>query len=187
MNRNIRIQFQGGGPHAVVLLDAFNGAPDVSNWVTAGNAMSTLAGIEALRLFSAVLVGGGRINPKMLSSAAKLRINVVTTYGSSETSGGCVYNGRPLEGVEIAIQAPDAEGAGRILISGPILAEDYLDYPRMSAMVEKIDEYREDGGVILPSFNYDEWYVAQLPAVMPKGAERQVTVYFLNLGITLCH
>lgn len=66
----------------------------------------------------------------------------------------------------------------------PVTAEDYLHYPRMSAMVEKIDEYREDGGVILPSFNYDEWYVAQLPAVMPKGAERQVTVYFLNLGMT---
>ncbi len=66
----------------------------------------------------------------------------------------------------------------------PVTAEDYLDYPRMSAMVEKIDEYREDGGVILPSFNYDEWYVAQLPPVMPKGAVRQVTVYFLNLGMT---
>ncbi|WP_232717504.1 flagellar motor control protein ZomB [Gordonia metallireducens] len=66
----------------------------------------------------------------------------------------------------------------------PVTAEDYLAYPRMSAMVEKIDKYREDGGVILPSFNYDEWYVAQLPAVMPKGAERQVTVYFLNLGMT---
>lgn len=66
----------------------------------------------------------------------------------------------------------------------PVTAEDYLAYPRMSAMVEKIDKYREEGGVILPSFNYDEWYVAQLPAVMPKGAERQVTVYFLNLGMT---
>jgi S-formylglutathione hydrolase FrmB len=28
----------------VYLLDAFNAAPDVSNWVTAGNAMNTLAG-----------------------------------------------------------------------------------------------------------------------------------------------
>lgn len=44
MGRAIPVAFQGGGPHAVVLLDAFNGAPDVSNWVTAGNAMSTLAG-----------------------------------------------------------------------------------------------------------------------------------------------
>ena len=35
---------QAGGPHAVFLLDAFNAAPDVSNWVTAGNAMNTLGG-----------------------------------------------------------------------------------------------------------------------------------------------
>lgn len=44
MGRDIPVAFQAGGPHAVFLLDAFNGAPDVSNWVTAGNAMNTLAG-----------------------------------------------------------------------------------------------------------------------------------------------
>ncbi|MDT5151734.1 MAG: hypothetical protein QOI01_3467 [Mycobacterium sp.] len=44
MGRDIPVAFQAGGPHAVFLLDAFNAAPDVSNWVTAGNAMNTLAG-----------------------------------------------------------------------------------------------------------------------------------------------
>lgn len=44
MGRDIPVAFQGGGAHVVVLLDAFNGAPDVSNWVTAGNAMRVLAG-----------------------------------------------------------------------------------------------------------------------------------------------
>ncbi|MGI9125301.1 MAG: alpha/beta hydrolase-fold protein [Mycobacterium sp.] len=44
MGRAIPVAFQGGGPHAVVLLDAFNAAPDVSNWVTVGNAMNSLAG-----------------------------------------------------------------------------------------------------------------------------------------------
>jgi S-formylglutathione hydrolase FrmB len=44
MGRDIPVAFQAGGPHAVYLLDAFNAAPDVSNWVTAGNAMNTLAG-----------------------------------------------------------------------------------------------------------------------------------------------
>ncbi|MDX1889574.1 alpha/beta hydrolase family protein [Mycolicibacterium sp. 050158] len=44
MGRDIPVAFQAGGPHAVILLDAFNAAPDVSNWVTAGNAMSALAG-----------------------------------------------------------------------------------------------------------------------------------------------
>jgi S-formylglutathione hydrolase FrmB len=44
MGRDIPVAFQGGGPHAVILLDAFDAAPDVSNWVSAGNAMNTLAG-----------------------------------------------------------------------------------------------------------------------------------------------
>src|SRR3984957_16124830 len=44
MSRDIPVAFSGGGPHMVVLLDAFDAAPDVSNWVTAGNAMNTLAG-----------------------------------------------------------------------------------------------------------------------------------------------
>ena len=56
MGRNIPVAFQGGGPHAVVLLDAFNAAPDVSNWVTAGNAMNTLAG---LGISVAAPAGGG--------------------------------------------------------------------------------------------------------------------------------
>ena len=44
MGRDIPVAFMAGGPHAVYLLDAFDAAPDVSNWVTAGNAMNTLAG-----------------------------------------------------------------------------------------------------------------------------------------------
>jgi S-formylglutathione hydrolase FrmB len=44
MGRDIPVAFRAGGPHAVVLLDDFNAPPDVSSWVTAGNAMNTLAG-----------------------------------------------------------------------------------------------------------------------------------------------
>ncbi|MGH3556337.1 MAG: alpha/beta hydrolase-fold protein [Mycobacterium sp.] len=44
MGRDIPVAFMAAGPHAVYLLDAFDAAPDVSNWVTAGNAMNTLAG-----------------------------------------------------------------------------------------------------------------------------------------------
>jgi S-formylglutathione hydrolase FrmB len=44
MGRDIPVAFLGGGPHAVVLLDAFNAGDGVSNWVTAGGAMNTLAG-----------------------------------------------------------------------------------------------------------------------------------------------
>lgn len=44
MGRDIPVAFLAGGPHAVYLLDPFDAAPDVSNWVTAGKAMNTLAG-----------------------------------------------------------------------------------------------------------------------------------------------
>jgi S-formylglutathione hydrolase FrmB len=44
MGREVSVAFQAGGPHAVVLLDTFNAAPEVSNWVTAGNAMNTFSG-----------------------------------------------------------------------------------------------------------------------------------------------
>ncbi|MGB3695965.1 MAG: flagellar motor control protein ZomB [Gordonia sp. (in: high G+C Gram-positive bacteria)] len=67
----------------------------------------------------------------------------------------------------------------------PITAQDYLDYPRMRAMVETIERTEaRGGGVILPSANFDEWYVAPLPKKMPPGIPRQTTVYFLNLGMT---
>jgi S-formylglutathione hydrolase FrmB len=55
MGRDIPVSFQSGGPHAVVLLDAFNAAPEVSNWVTAGDAMKILAG----RGVSVVAPAGG--------------------------------------------------------------------------------------------------------------------------------
>jgi S-formylglutathione hydrolase FrmB len=44
MGRDIPVAFMAGGPHAVYLLDAFDAAPDVSNWATVGNAFNTLAG-----------------------------------------------------------------------------------------------------------------------------------------------
>ena len=81
---------------------------------------------RALSDADAVLLGGAAADPALLARARTAGVTVVTTYGMSETGGGCVYNGRPLEGVEVAIQDPDAEGAGRILLSGPVLAEGYL-------------------------------------------------------------
>lgn len=82
-------------------------------------ATSTLEGIDACRTFAAILVGGAATNPKLLDSARKLRINAVTTYGSSETAGGCVYSGRPIPGAQIKIID------GRIHLGGPMVARGY--------------------------------------------------------------
>ena len=108
-------------------------------------ATSTLKGIDALRTFSAVLVGGAATNPRLLESAAKLRINVVTTYGSSETSGGCVYNGRPIAGAHVKIVD------GRIHLGGPMVARGYhhLDSPDLQdGWFRTSDAGELEGGVL---------------------------------------
>ncbi len=55
MGRSIPVAFHGGGPHAVYLLDAFDAPADVSNWVTVGGAMDSLAN----RGISVVAPAGG--------------------------------------------------------------------------------------------------------------------------------
>ena len=79
-----------------------------------------------LKRFAAVLVGGAATSPDVLARARGQRILVRTTYGSSETAGGCVYDRRPLPGVSLSVLDPDEAGAGRLRISSPTLALGYL-------------------------------------------------------------
>lgn len=85
--------------------------------------MDTLQGIEALRLFDAILVGGGPLLDDDRRAARELGIRVVTTYGSAETTGGCVYNGLPLPGVTIRLENE------RIMVGGPMVAQGYRNFP----------------------------------------------------------
>ena len=59
--------------------------------------------LKHLQSAKAVLVGGATLTAELQEQATNAGISVVTTYGMSETSGGCVYNGVPLEGVQVAI------------------------------------------------------------------------------------
>lgn len=105
-------------------------------------AMGTLEGIEALRQFDAILVGGAATNPRLLDSAKKLRINVVTTYGSSETSGGCVYNGEAIAGAHVRLTD------GRIHLGGPMIAHGYRNMPDHEAFAEPGWFATSDGGIL---------------------------------------
>ena len=71
--------------------------------------------LKHLQGCKAVLVGGAAIDDSLLALAKTQGINCVTTYGMTETSGGCVYNGEPLPGVKIKIEET-------IQIKGPMLA-----------------------------------------------------------------
>jgi o-succinylbenzoate---CoA ligase len=83
---------------------------------------------EALASFSTVLVGGGPASANVVKRALAAGIRVVTTYGMTETCGGCVYDGQPLQDVAVDI-AQD----GRILIKGSTLFTGYRLRPDLTA------------------------------------------------------
>ncbi len=85
-------------------------------------------GPEALVCFDAVLLGGAAAPDRLLQQARAAGVRVVTTYGMTETAGGCVYDGWPLDGTRIRV-----DGAGNIELAGPMLATGYLDAPEETA------------------------------------------------------
>ncbi|MWJ12817.1 AMP-binding protein [Clavibacter michiganensis] len=79
---------------------------------------------DAVRRVEAILVGGQATPPHLVDRAAALGWRVVRTYGSSETAGGCVYDGVPVATAEVAVVD------GQVELAGPMLAEGYLGDPR---------------------------------------------------------
>ncbi|WP_166866769.1 AMP-binding protein [Salinibacterium sp. ZJ70] len=82
---------------------------------------------DALRTFQAVLVGGQSTPRALLDRAREAGVHVVRSYGSSETAGGCVYDGVPLGGTRVAIVD------GEVRLAGPTLAEGYLDDEQLTS------------------------------------------------------
>jgi o-succinylbenzoate---CoA ligase len=75
--------------------------------------------------FSSVLLGGAAAPAGLLDAARAARVPVVTSYGMTETCGGCVYDGIPLDGVQVKIGDEDS----RIWIGGPVLFSGYVGGP----------------------------------------------------------
>ncbi|MBE9928313.1 AMP-binding protein, partial [Cellulosimicrobium cellulans] len=101
------------------------------------------AGLDALRSLDAVLLGGAATPPALLRRARSAGARVVTTYGMTETCGGCVYDGVPLPGARVRlVPAGDAEGegAGVVELSGPFLARGYLGEPDATAAAFRTDD-----------------------------------------------
>jgi O-succinylbenzoic acid--CoA ligase len=112
------------------------------------------AGLDALARFDAVLVGGAATPAPLLGRARAAGVRAVTTYGMSETSGGCVYDGVPLAGVRVrpadggagpgsgtgaTAGAGTNTEAGIIELSGPVLAEGYVGDPEATAAAFRTD------------------------------------------------
>jgi o-succinylbenzoate---CoA ligase len=82
---------------------------------------------DGLRAFDAVLVGGAATDPELLARAHDAGVAAVTTYGMTETAGGCVYDGEPLDGVRVRVTG------GGVELAGPMLALGYRLDPEGTA------------------------------------------------------
>jgi O-succinylbenzoic acid--CoA ligase len=85
--------------------------------------------VAALARFRSVLVGGGPLALERIVQARAAGVALTLSYGMTETCGGCVYDGRPLPGVEVAVGAD-----GRIRLRGPMLATGSLGAPEEDAV-----------------------------------------------------
>lgn len=77
------------------------------------------AGTDLSR-FRGILLGGAKAPRRLLERAEEAGARITVSYGMTETCGGCVYDGTPLDGVEV-----DALRDGRLRIRGPVLARGY--------------------------------------------------------------
>ena len=99
------------------------------------------AALDALCGFDTVLVGGASIPEPLLRRGREAGARLVTTYGMSETCGGCVYDGWPLDGVRLDLVD------GRIVLGGPVVAAGYRLDPELTATHFRADTYlTQDAG-----------------------------------------
>ncbi|MFC8922187.1 AMP-binding protein [Cellulosimicrobium sp. NPDC057127] len=92
-------------------------------------------GLDALCSLDAVLLGGAATPAALLRRARAAGAPVVTTYGMTETCGGCVYDGVPLAGVRARLDP----GSGVVELAGPVLADGYLGDPAATAAAFRTD------------------------------------------------
>jgi len=108
-------------PRAVSLLSRGRSRGRYASLVAAqlAKALADPPAAAALAELDAVLVGGGPLPAAVAAKAVETGIRVVRTYGMSETAGGCVYDGVPLDGVRMRVDDT------RVVLGGATLAKGY--------------------------------------------------------------
>ena len=88
--------------------------------------------VAALASYDGVLVGAAATPAPLLARAHETGVRVVTTYGMSETCGGCVYDGLALDGVRV-----DLDDTGQVLLGGAVVARGYRSRPHSPEFTER--------------------------------------------------
>ncbi len=100
--------------------------------------LSSDRGIGALQRCTSILVGGAATRPSLRAAATELGITLTTTYGATETAGGCVFDGRPLPGVTVTTDGHP----GVLTITGPTVALGYRGEPELTRACFGPDGFR---------------------------------------------
>ncbi|WP_257900568.1 o-succinylbenzoate--CoA ligase [Saccharothrix obliqua] len=123
-------------------------------------------GLAAAREFDAILLGGAAAPPALLTRAREAGVRVVTTYGMSETAGGCVYDGVPLDGVHVRL------AEGRIELAGPVLALGYQGGERFGEWFRTGDLGRFVDGRLVVLGRADDVIISGGENIAPVEVER---------------
>lgn len=131
--------------------------------------------LDSLKRFDAVLIGGQAPNLSMIGDLRSRGVNIVVTYGMTETCGGCVYDGVPLEDVQVRVGDD-----GEIFISGPVLANNvgeefstadvgHFDSEGRLVVTGRRDRVINSGGIKLSLEAVEQWARTQ-PGVTDAAA-----------------
>ena len=144
--------------------------------------LASADGRQALTRYAAVLVGGAATPSGLLAEARDAGVRVVTTYGMSETAGGCVYDGRALD-----VSLVQLEDDGRIRLGGATLAQGYLGEPALSAKAFVVDDaagrwfrtddvgHLDDRGALIVDGRIDDQINTGGLKVAPRQVEEALT------------
>ncbi|OZE98234.1 o-succinylbenzoate--CoA ligase [Rhodococcoides fascians] len=134
------------------------------------------AATEAVASLDAVLLGGAATPIPLRERAVAAGIRLIRTYGMSETAGGCVYDGVPLDGALLRIDS------GRVVLGGSTIALGYRGMPDHPAFAEP-GWFRTDdagavsGGVLSISGRLDEAISTGGLTVVPQVVEAALATH----------
>lgn len=92
-----------------------------------GRLLDSVPGLDALRTFSRILLGGQAPDPALLIRARQEGLAITLTYGATETCGGVLWDGRPIGDAQFALIDEVVH------LRGSSLADGYVDDPELTA------------------------------------------------------